>query len=240
MLLVEVNAPQKGNTLNIQPALKLICIGIITALLGACSGQGIFINTIHGSGNVVSESRDVSGFNKIEFGSQGDVTVTYGDTESLTIEAEDNLLPYLRTWVENGRLVIRTEPYTVNLDETRPIHINVVVTSLDEVLLSGSGNVDVEGVNGAQFAANLFGSGNLTLTGEAETLNADLRGSGIIDANALTADTATASVPGSGTIIVNAADSLNATINGSGTVEYLGSPDLTQRISGSGEIKRHV
>jgi hypothetical protein len=55
-----------------------------------------------GSGNVITESRDVAGFNEIALGGIGTGIVTQGDEEALTIEAEDNLLPPIGSEVREG------------------------------------------------------------------------------------------------------------------------------------------
>lgn len=57
-----------------------------------------------GSGSMITETRNVSGFDEIVLLGSGDVIVTMTGTESLEIEAEDNIMPLLTTEVRNGRL----------------------------------------------------------------------------------------------------------------------------------------
>ncbi len=73
---------------------------IVLALLLVSSG----CSTVSGSGNVVTETRQVSGFNRIDLAGSGEVTIQQGDAESLTIEADDNVLPRLTSEVSNSTL----------------------------------------------------------------------------------------------------------------------------------------
>jgi len=57
--------------------------------------------TIHGSGNIIDENRDVNNFYGLSILGSGRVIMEQGTEESLRIEADDNLLPYLETEV-NG------------------------------------------------------------------------------------------------------------------------------------------
>ncbi len=56
---------------------------------------------------MTTEARQVSGFSKVELQSSSDLTIRQGDSESLTIKVDDNLLPYITTEVEGtpSRLV---------------------------------------------------------------------------------------------------------------------------------------
>ncbi len=71
-------------------------------ILSAC---GVFVT--RGSGIMATETREVSGYDAIEIEGYGNLIITQGETESLEIEAEDNILPHITTKVRNGTLHIR-------------------------------------------------------------------------------------------------------------------------------------
>jgi predicted small secreted protein len=48
---------------------------------------------VQGSGNIVTQSIDVGGFDQVGLTTIGNVYIEQGDTESLTIETDDNILP---------------------------------------------------------------------------------------------------------------------------------------------------
>jgi hypothetical protein len=74
--------------------------------VSACDGN---VFGVRGSGNVITESRDVSGFNEIVVLGSGNVVVEVNGSESLTVEAEDNNMPQLKTHVRDGRLPFSVE-----------------------------------------------------------------------------------------------------------------------------------
>ena len=63
--------------------------------------------TIQGNGNLKKETRNASGYTGIELQGSMDVQVDYGSSNSIIVEADENLLPYIETEVENGNLKIR-------------------------------------------------------------------------------------------------------------------------------------
>ncbi len=73
----------------------MFAVALIVLLAGgACTPPPpAQIETVTGSGNVITETRDVSGFSRIEMLSSGEIVVRVGDVETLTISGEDNLLP---------------------------------------------------------------------------------------------------------------------------------------------------
>src|SRR3990170_5909134 len=64
------------------------------------------VGFVRGSGNVVTEERDVSDFHKIHLSGIGNLIITQGEEESLTIEADDNIMPLISADVSGERLTI--------------------------------------------------------------------------------------------------------------------------------------
>ena len=219
---------------------KILVVLIMLSLATfACSAVTFNINppqTVRGSGNVVSETRAVSGFSALSLEGSGDVDVTFGNSESAVVEADDNIVPLIETSVQNGRLVISTKNYT-NYRTNNPVRIHVTMKALDEIRLSGSGNITVPDLSGDSLRVSLPGSGNITVDGTANTVDATVSGSGNVDCSGLKAKSASAKISGSGNIQVYASSSLDASISGSGTIQYSGNPaSVTKSVSGSGNI----
>ena len=83
----------------------------------------------------------------------------------------------------------------------------------------------------------LPGSGNITVTGAADSVNISLPGSGNIYCDGLKAKSATVTLNGSGNIKVFASQSLDASIRGSGEVRYDGNQaKVNKSVIGSGSI----
>jgi hypothetical protein len=211
---------------------------------------------ILGSGNVVSESRNVSGFTEVALESIGDLAIQQTGSESLTIEAEDNIIPKLKTEVKDNRLTIGIKPNT-SIQATKPISCKLTVKDLNALKLSGSGRIDAENINtnnlavtnsgSGDVAANVDinelkiaqrGSGEVKMRGKADTQDVNISGSGTYQAENLQSKEANIVANGAGEASINASDKLDVRINGSGSIEYIGNPTTTQHINGSGVLTR--
>jgi hypothetical protein len=115
---------------------------------------------ITGSGNVITENRPLSGFDRVEMEMNGDLEIQQGPAESLTVSAEDNLLPLLITDVSGGKLTIRFIP-GANVRATKPIQIALAVKNLQALELSSSGKVMVRPLTTGDFDLKLPARGIL-------------------------------------------------------------------------------
>lgn len=210
----------------------LICVVVISGCNGAVGGP-----SIRGSGVVASEKRDVSGFHDVRMSGSGDAIVEQTGAESVTVEAEDNILPLLETRVSNGVLHLGLKQ-NVSVRATRPIRYHVTVKELVGVGISGSGSVRATGVDTDKLTADISGSGSADLSGRADVVTLRISGSGSYDAAKLQSRSVKVHISGSGGAVVNASEQLEATISGSGSVRYGGNPSVRQRVSGSGTIAR--
>lgn len=216
-------------------SLSILLIALL--LLSACSLVSIASrDAVTGSGNVVSETRQVSNFSRLTISSSADVTVVLGDTEGLTIEAEDNLLPYITTEVFLGDLTIGVKLGSA-INPTRPIRVTLNAKLLDGLRLNGSGSIDLPGIDQNGLDIKIGGSGNILVSGATDDLTITLGGSGTIDCRDLVAQTARVRLNGSGTITVNATEKIDAGIPGSGTIYTTGAAAVTESVTGSGSIQ---
>lgn len=182
---------------------------------------------------MITESRDVSGFSEIVVLGSGDVVVEVGGVESLTVEAEDNIVPLLESEVRGGRLELGSKS---SISPTRAIRYTISAVALDGVSISGSGDITATSVDTESFEVDISGSGRVEPIGTASDLDVEIRGSGSYEGERLVAATATVSISGSGDAVVNVTGDLDVSISGSGDVRYLGNPSLSTSLSGSGEV----
>lgn len=208
-------------------------LACVVCLLAACSD--LDDDAVSGSGTIVSEEREVSGFTELRLEGRGDVTVDVGDRESLTIETDDNLLELITTEVTGSRLVIRNER---SIDPSDDVLIRIGAVDFEGVSIAGSADVAVPSLDCGTFTVSVTGSGDLDLDGRCDRLEVEIRGSGDLDAEDLVVETADIDIAGSGDVVVNATDDLLVSIAGSGDVEYLGDPATSIDVRGSGEVQR--
>ncbi len=215
-------------------------------------------NAIKGSGNIVTQTLDVSNFNSVTLENSGDVYLEQGQTESVTVEADDNILPLLETKVVGKELVLSTKPNT-SINPSQKIVYRITVKDLSRISLDGSGNFYVSPIQSDSMEISLQGSGNINVddlsTGR---LSMNLDGSGNISIDKLTATAEEASINGSGDVkLAGEAPTQKISFNGSGNyragdlksqsvdINIPGSADVTvwvtdslkARIDGSGTVR---
>lgn len=224
----------------------------------ACTMSGFGV--VRGSGNMVRETREVSDFNQVEMQGGGTLYLVQGDTESLEIEAEDNIMPYLRSRVIDGRLILdfddtprkafsttRTIKYHLTMKDIQGLSISgggdieagPIVSEALTLNLSGGGDLKINSLTAEKLLVNVSGGGDIhILNGNVQEQGLQISGGGQYDAADLQSQTTTASVSGGGELIVWVEDTLTANISGGGNLYYYGSPILNSSISGGGDINR--
>ena len=196
-------------------------------------GQGPLI---HGSGKMATETRRVGGFNAISVEASGKIQIEQSGTTSLTITADDNLLPLWTTEVRGGKLILALARGK-SAEGTVPTY-RITVTDLRLIDISGSGDVNIPKWDGASLSIVISGTGNVRVAGKVDEFGLDNSGSGDVTAHDLTAKRAKVDISGSGNITINVTENLNVDISGSGDVVYTGTARVRQDISGSGNVRR--
>lgn len=215
--------------------------------------------TITGNGNIKKEGRTVMSFTGIALAGNMSVQVAYGNSNTITVEADDNLLPYIETTVENGILEVKSKDRT-SLKSKSKLMIYVSMIKVTDLKVSGSGNIIGEGdftndgktgmaVSGSgniNVRMNTFnetkiaisGSGNVTMKGKStNNIEANISGSGNIDCSDVVCNDVFAHVSGSGNIKVFANKSIDAKVSGSGNIYYKGdATNISLKSMGSGKI----
>ncbi len=215
---------------------------------------------VRGSGNVVTEERAVRGFDRVSLTGAGDVIVTQGESEALTVETDDNLMPYLKTEVKNGTLILgfTEEARRVNIRPSKGIKFHLQVkelsglellgagdlkaASLDsdrlEILLAGAGDVDIAALRAEVLVVHLNGAGNVVLAGQVTEQDIALNGAGDYRAGELESQVVNVRLNGAGNATVWASGTLDARIPGVGQVRYYGDPQVTKGVSLTGRLVR--
>ena len=224
---------------------------VLAGLLSACT-----FGVVVGSGRTTTETRAVSDFNAVDFAFIGDLSITQGNEESLTITGDDNIVPLIRTTVRDGVLHIDASP--ANIGRTViPLRYELTVKELNAVSLSGLGNIEVDslespdvslGLSGAgslnvgnlaanNLAVNMSGLGSANLAGEVNRQAVNVSGTSSYYARDLRSQAAAVQISGLGSAEVQAVETLDASISGAGSIKYAGDPQVSQNISGLGSIE---
>lgn len=237
------------NLMGILIIVATMVSGCIVVDLNGCGKE-----TVRGSGEVITEERQVAEFKTIKLKGIGRVVLSQGEQHSVTIRSDDNILPLIETEVQNDELIISEQNYKL-----RPttLEFNITVANLKGIAISGSGEVIGKNrfvsddfyanISGAgdmalklevtDLETKISGSGSMNLSGKANRHDAKISGSGKINAFDMHTKSVSLKVSGSGDCKVNATESLYARISGSGDVIYKGHPRITSKISGSGSLE---
>ncbi len=234
----------------------LLVVSFVLIIIFNAFGFG---ETITGSGQVITEERPFSDFNQISLAGYGNLIITQStSTEALKIEAEDNLMPKIKTRVEDKTLKIDYEWQTwpwFSFKPQKPVNFYVTVKDLNKITLSGAGTVKsseiktgeleikISGAGKADLSletqkiiAEISGAGEFILAGKTDIQKAQLSGAAKYDGKNLESKEADVEISGAGQAVVKVSDKLNAQISGAGKVEYIGNPQVTQEISGAGKV----
>jgi hypothetical protein len=192
--------------------------------------------SITGSGNIITEEREVTGFDSIHLSGSGEVIISQGSDESLIIETDDNLIDKIKSEVRGSTLNLSYEPGIGIISPTKLV-FRVGLKDIAGVNISGSGEVNASNITTSDLQTKVSGSGNIDLSGRATNQDINISGSGKYLAGDLESETAKITVSGSGKATLWVTKDLDISISGSGDVDYYGSPKLEQNISGSGNLK---
>ncbi|MCA9974056.1 MAG: DUF2807 domain-containing protein [Anaerolineales bacterium] len=217
-----------------------ICLLLLSLslLLVACGDGSVTVpETVNGSGNVVSETREVSDFSRVTLNGVGQLIIEQSGTETLEITADDNLMQYLETAVRGDTLEIGVTEGIIFTDVAE-LTFRVTVSSLEEIELNGAGEVELSQIDTDRLTVQLSGAGSVTAAGSAADLSVTIDGAGSFDGADLASETADVTHNGAGSAVVRVSERLDAEVNGIGTIEYIGSPTVNESINGLGNVSQ--
>jgi hypothetical protein len=268
-LIVRAYWPEGGSIVSGLAVLGLVLAVLYAPQLGWARSPGWdwgfgfgypFSGGRSGSGNVVTETREVQGIQEIAIHYPAEIVIRQGDTESVSIDAEDNLMAQLATTVRSGELTIRnTEPnWSERVNPTETVRIMITVINLSEIDFSTAGSVQLEGLVGDSLEVTLNGAGNINLyelelahlnaringagsvvaDGSAEVVEVRIDGLGNFNGEGLQSQDAKVEINGAGNAELRVANTLDAEINGAGSIDYYGSPEVQRRVNGLGSVSK--
>jgi hypothetical protein len=212
---------------------RSVALLFLLAIVSGCMG----INSVSGSGKVITETRNVSGFTGVEVSGDAKVTVEQSDMERVEITADDNLMQYLSSEVLGSKLMLGPKNL-IGLRPTERITYKIFAKNLSSLGASGSISAEAKDVKADSFNVALSGSGDIEVSGETSKQTVSISGSANYDGEHLASKEATLNISGSGKAVLAVSEKLDVQVSGSGDVEYIGAPQVTQNISGSGAIRQ--
>lgn len=219
-------------------------IAVVAALEGCDSSSNVFgpdsIDTssgsqVVGSGNVITQSRNVSGFEAVSFEGVARLVLEQTGTESLTISADDNILPLLISEVRDGTLFLGFASDT-NITDTEPIVFTLSVRTLTELTAGGVVEVDASGIDTGRLDVSVSGVSNVTAAGRVDRQNVVVSGVSTYLAENLESRAVIVDVSGPSRVVVNVSEELRGRVDAPGSVAYIGDP--TVDVDGFGAVHK--
>lgn len=234
----------------------LFVLSLSLMFLVACNWFGM--RTITGNGNVVTEKRSVAGFSEVSVGGPFLVEIKPGESYSVSIETDENLIKYINLDKDGRKLKIKVRN-GINLRSKHGVKVFISMPEVKALSFAGSGKVVVNGkivsdekldlavagsgdieaeIDCPEVDADIAGSGTIKLSGQTRDVKIDIAGSGDFKAEDLMSEQTKISIAGSGSAWVYASTKLDISIAGSGDVYYKGNPgNIKRSVAGSGNIK---
>jgi hypothetical protein len=212
----------------------------------------------------VSENREIRDITRVVLRDYGSLFISQGEEESLRIEGEPEVLRTVKTWVNNGELILdideswfqktwnaiasavegRSLKYHLMVKKLEGIFVqgaaNVKMTGLKTeslyITLKGAGEIMISGIESGLMDIDLPGAGIVSVAGRTDRLHVSVKGAGSFDGPQLESRVAHVSLRGVGKASVWATSELDATVEGIGAIDYYGNPQVRQQISGLGKI----
>ncbi len=229
--------------------LMIVSIGL---LFSSCIKD---LKHIKGQGPVVSQNFDLPSVSGVALSIDANVVVSYGDSQSVRIEGQQNIIDDIEKYVTaDGLWQIG---YYQPVKNHAGITIYIVTTRFDYAVISGSGGITTTSffpdtldvylrISGSgnismntlaqNIQSEISGSGLIYLSGSAHEHHIQISGSGTVRAFDLSTFNTYVTISGSGNSEVWASNMLNVEISGSGNVYYRGYPQIITKISGSGRV----
>ena len=236
---------------------KIIVATLVSLSLASCNFDINFNNGVKGNGNVTVEQRSINEpFTAIKATEGLDVILTQSNTESISVEADENLQELIITEVVDNVLKIHTKE---NIDKSKSKKVMVSFKDVSSITAtSGSDvkatntitaqNLELETTSGSDMNLDVNTStltckstsgSDLKLSGKTIKLMAEATSGSDIKAANLVAESSQVKATSGADITVNTSKELTAKATSGGDIRYLGNPEIVNKSdSSAGSIKK--
>ncbi|MEZ4779082.1 MAG: head GIN domain-containing protein [Flavobacteriaceae bacterium] len=236
-------------------SIKILLIAVAGIVATSCHFD-INLGEVNGNGNVTTEERPVGDFTGVRGSAGMDVFLTEGSENKVVVEADENLLEYIETYVENGTLKVTTKK-SIGRSKSQKVHVtyvhlesieassgadvigNSVIKNETLSLSSSSGaDLEVEILAKEVYASSSSGS-DLKVSGKATRLIADASSGSDLKARELEVISCKAEASSGADITVNVKEQMEGHASSGGDIKYYGNPsDVSVRDGASGDVRK--
>ncbi len=184
-----------------------------------------------GSGNIQTEKRNVSDFKAVDVSGAFVVEITAQKEYSLEVEADDNLLPFIKTEFDGETLRIETEG---KITSSNPLKIKISAPDIENLQLSGASKASIVNLDNESLNVGSSGASKITCEGKTNNLTVDMSGASNFDGETLKAENVSVDASGASEASVSVKNELRADLSGASKVVYFGNPaNIQKKTSGA-------
>lgn len=237
--------------------IKIIVATILSLMLFSCNFDINFNSGVQGNGNVLTENRTIEKpFSTIKATEGLDVYLTQGDTEFITVEADENLQELIIVEVENDILKIHTSE---NIGRCKSKKVAVTFKDISGIISTSGSDVystnvievdelEIKSTSGSDMTLEVnthtlncksTSGSDMRLSGKTEKLVAEATSGSDIKAGDLIAESSHVKATSGADITVNTSKKLIAKATSGGDIKYYGDPEDVEKSGGaSGKIRK--
>jgi hypothetical protein len=232
---------------------SIACLSAAVLLLSSCNG----FDCINGSGNQVTESRDIGTFTQVETSGSLKIVLSQDSTSSVRILADDNIQEEIQTRLSGNTLKI---DFDGNFCDAGPVTIYLGSKDYQKIESSGSVEVLSEGelnlneldlelhgsskvmldLNVKSLRTSSSGSSEIVLKGQAGTHDLDMTGSSSVEALEFVVGEYQINSTGASKSRINVLNSLEVNSRGASEVEYKGKPSKIEKDNSGASVVRSI
>jgi Putative auto-transporter adhesin, head GIN domain len=212
---------------------------------------------VSGSGNIITEKRQVGNFKGISAGGGFEVEVRIGSATEVTVEADDNVIEFIETTVSGGVLKIRTEDRhnfsnahmkvyvtvpslnSIRASASASITVDGLLTGMEKISFqsSSSGSINAE-VDAPVIETDVSSAGSVNISGKTKTHIAEASSGGSIKASNLLSEQTNVSASSGASADVHASISLKANGSSGANISYRGAAAVNKALSSGASAEK--
>ena len=210
---------------NAQTVVIVVAAVVIVALIVAAVAVTLLSRTQTGSGHLVTNQEDFTGFTSVAVANGFRFTITQSSSYSVKVTIDDNLVNYLRISESGNILTIGLAPGYLYLSASPKVQITMPdITQLD---LSGGSSGMAQGFNSSHdFTATASGGSSFTMSGAARNLSIEGSGGSQLDLSNFHVANAQVDLSGGSGATINLIGRLDASLSGGSNLTYIGNPTM--------------
>lgn len=222
-------------------------------LLATCS-TSLLAQSVRGSGNVVEQDRNISGFTAIKVSSGVDIHVMQGSADKVVVKTDDNLQEKIKTELNGSVLEISSRG---NIRSSKAFDVYITVSQLEKISATAGSDVfskgtlkvdelelqmaagsDVElDIEASKLHCKLTAGSDADLSGKVDHLEVLATGGSDLSAKGLKVANCKLRVSGGSDAVVNVSGELDMEATGASDIYYTGGPSVVHsKATGASDI----